>query len=133
MRFDPWVGKIPWRRAWQPTPVFLAGESHGQRSPPGSFVHGVTKHQTQLSDQTQHRTVRSTETESRVVEARARGRGSSGGVRWEQSFSFTTWKELGDWLHNTVNIPSAAEFKSGLDGTFYAIYIFSTIFQNSPF
>ena len=30
--FDPWVGKIPWRRAWQPTPVFLSGESHGQRS-----------------------------------------------------------------------------------------------------
>ena len=29
---DPWVGKIPWRRAWQPTPVFLPGESHGQRS-----------------------------------------------------------------------------------------------------
>ena len=31
-RFDPWVRKIPWRRAWQPTPVFLPGESHGQRS-----------------------------------------------------------------------------------------------------
>ena len=30
--FDPWVGKIPWRRAWQPTPVFLSGEFHGQRS-----------------------------------------------------------------------------------------------------
>ena len=30
--FDPWVGKIPWRRAWQLTPVFLPGESHGQRS-----------------------------------------------------------------------------------------------------
>ena len=30
-RFDPWVRKIPWRRAWQPTPVFLPGESHGQR------------------------------------------------------------------------------------------------------
>ena len=29
--FDPWVEKIPWRRAWQPTPVFLLGESHGQR------------------------------------------------------------------------------------------------------
>ena len=29
-RFDPWVGKIPWRRKWQPTPVFLPGESHGQ-------------------------------------------------------------------------------------------------------
>ena len=31
-RFDPWVGKIPWRREWQPTPVFLPEESHGQRS-----------------------------------------------------------------------------------------------------
>ena len=30
--FDPWVGKNPWRRAWQPTPVFLPGESHGQMS-----------------------------------------------------------------------------------------------------
>ena len=30
--FNPWVRKIPWRRKWQPTPVFLAGKSHGQRS-----------------------------------------------------------------------------------------------------
>ena len=30
--FHPWVGKIPWRRAWQPTPVSLPRESHGQRS-----------------------------------------------------------------------------------------------------
>ena len=30
--FDPWVGKIPWRRAWQPSLVFIPGESHGQRS-----------------------------------------------------------------------------------------------------
>ena len=29
--FNPWVRKIPWRRKWQPTPVFLPGESHGQR------------------------------------------------------------------------------------------------------
>jgi len=29
--FSPGVRKIPWRRAWQPTPVFLTGESHGQR------------------------------------------------------------------------------------------------------
>ena len=27
--FDPWVGKIPWRRAWKPIPVFLPGEFHG--------------------------------------------------------------------------------------------------------
>ena len=31
-RFDPWVGKIPWRREWLPTPVFLPGEFHRQRS-----------------------------------------------------------------------------------------------------
>ena len=31
-RFDPWVGKIPWRRKWQLTLVFLPGESHGWRS-----------------------------------------------------------------------------------------------------
>ena len=30
--FHPWVAKIPWRRAWQPTPVPLPGENHGQRS-----------------------------------------------------------------------------------------------------
>ena len=29
--FDPWVGKIPWRRSWQPTPVFLPGKSYGQK------------------------------------------------------------------------------------------------------
>ena len=31
-RFDPWVGKIPWRRKWQPTAVPLPGKSHGQSS-----------------------------------------------------------------------------------------------------
>ena len=30
--FDPWVGKMPWRRAWQLTPIFLPGESPGQRN-----------------------------------------------------------------------------------------------------
>ena len=33
--FDPWIRKIPWRREGQPTPVFLPGEFHGQRSPVG--------------------------------------------------------------------------------------------------
>ena len=31
-RGHPWAGKIPWRRKWQPTPVFLPGESHGRKS-----------------------------------------------------------------------------------------------------
>ena len=42
-RFHPWVGKIPCRRAWQPTPVFSPGEPRGQRS---LAVHGVAKSQT---------------------------------------------------------------------------------------
>ena len=38
--FDPWVGKIPWRRKWQPTPALLPGESHGGRSLVGSSPWG---------------------------------------------------------------------------------------------
>ena len=41
-RFDPWVGKIPCRREWQPTPVFLPEESHGQRSLAGYGQQGYT-------------------------------------------------------------------------------------------
>ena len=44
--FDPWVRKIPWRKAWQPTPVFLPGESHGQRRQ--ATVHRVTQSWTRL-------------------------------------------------------------------------------------
>ena len=52
--FDPWVGKIPWRRAWQPTPVFLPGESPWTEEPGGLQSMGsqrvrndwVTKHST---------------------------------------------------------------------------------------
>ena len=39
--FEPWARKIPWRRAWQPTPVFLPGESHGQRALVGCSPWGV--------------------------------------------------------------------------------------------
>ena len=38
--FDPWVGKIPWRRVWQPTPIVLPGESHRQRSLEGYSLWG---------------------------------------------------------------------------------------------
>ena len=48
--FDPWVGKIPWRRKWQPNPVSLPGRSHGQKSLAGCTVCGVTKSQARLSD-----------------------------------------------------------------------------------
>ena len=51
--FNSWVGKIPWRRKWHPTPVLLPGESHGQRSLVGYSLWGC-KSQTQLSDSIQH-------------------------------------------------------------------------------
>ena len=41
--FDPWFRKIPWRRKWQPTPVTLPGESHGQRSRVGYSPWGCTE------------------------------------------------------------------------------------------
>ena len=42
-RFDPWVGKIPQRREWQHTPVFLSGEIHGQRSLAGYSPWGLQR------------------------------------------------------------------------------------------
>ena len=47
--FHPWFGKFPWRRKWQPTPVLLPSEFHGQRSL-WATVHGVAKNQTRFSD-----------------------------------------------------------------------------------
>ena len=42
-KFDPWVGKLPWSRKWQPTPTFLPGKSHGQRSLAGYSLWGCKK------------------------------------------------------------------------------------------
>ena len=49
--FNPWVGKIPWKSKWQPTPAFLPGKFHGQRSLAGYSLWGW-KSQTRLSTQT---------------------------------------------------------------------------------
>ena len=46
--FDPWVRKIPWRRKWQPTPVFLPGKSM-DRGAWWARIHGVAKSQTRLN------------------------------------------------------------------------------------
>ena len=55
-KFYSWIGKIPWRRAQQPTPVFLPGESHGQRSLVGhspwgckELGHELSMHSTKTS------------------------------------------------------------------------------------
>ena len=51
LRFNPWVRKIQWGRKWQPTPIFLPGESHGQRS----LVGRVTKSRTRLKPLSVHK------------------------------------------------------------------------------
>ena len=57
--FSPWVGKIPWRREWLPTPVFLSGEFHGQRSlvgysPCGHKESDTTEHLAHHTDTAQY-------------------------------------------------------------------------------
>ena len=47
--YDPWVGKIPWSKEWQPTPVFLLGKFHGQRS-----LAGYSPWACKESDTTEH-------------------------------------------------------------------------------
>ena len=51
--FGPWVGKIPWRRAWQPTPVFFL-ENPMDRGAWRAIVHGVAKSQTRLKRLSTH-------------------------------------------------------------------------------
>ena len=43
---DHWVGKIPWRRDWLPTPAFLPGEFHGQRNLVGYYPWGHKEYDT---------------------------------------------------------------------------------------
>ena len=52
--FSLWVGKIPWRRAWQPTPEFLLGESPWTEEPWWSTVHRVPQSLTQLKQLSTH-------------------------------------------------------------------------------
>ena len=52
--FNPWVGKLLWRRKWQPTPVFLPGKFHGQRSLAGYNPQGGKELDTNTGTHTQH-------------------------------------------------------------------------------
>ena len=63
--FDPWAGKIPWRKEWLPTPVFLPGKSHGQRSLAGCIPLG-----SQESNVTEQLTISHTFTEILAPSAR---------------------------------------------------------------
>ena len=50
--FDPWARKVPWRKAWQPTPVFLPGESRGQKSLAGYSRRG--RKESDMTEATSH-------------------------------------------------------------------------------
>ena len=50
LRFNSWVRKIPWRRKWLPTPVFLPGESHGQRSLAGYSPWGLSHKESGMTE-----------------------------------------------------------------------------------
>ena len=52
--FDPWVRKIPWRKAWQSTPIFLYGESHEQKSLAGLQSMGLQKNRMHRVTELEH-------------------------------------------------------------------------------
>ena len=56
LEFNPWVGKIPWRREWLLTPVFLLGESYEQRNLAGYSPWGRKESNTTKCLKTQHMT-----------------------------------------------------------------------------
>ena len=63
---NPWVGKIPWRRKWQPTPVFLPGQFHGQRSQAGHCPWGCKE--SDMTDTHTHSTHTHTHTHTHKLE-----------------------------------------------------------------
>ena len=77
--FDPWVRKIPWKRAWQSTPVFLPRESHGQRSLVGLQSIGLQRTGHDWSDLA----LRQARVARMASSARASGRVSKQATRWQ--------------------------------------------------
>ena len=55
--FKPWVGKMPWRRKWQPTPILFPGKSHGQRSLTGYRPWGCRRVRHNLATKQQQESV----------------------------------------------------------------------------
>ena len=96
--FDPWVGKIPWRREWLPTPVFLPGESHGQRSLVGYSPRGHRQ-----LDRTEQLSLSSLQ----VVSFQAQAGGLS--KRWSGMKAISVCTR--DWWRMTC-MPSGDPFKS---------------------
>ena len=92
-RFDPWVGKMPWRRNWQPTPVFLPGKSM-DRGAWQSIVYRDTKSQTEQLSTDAWMSSQIHGNRKQNVVARIWEEGQMRKCCLIQSFSFAKWKIL---------------------------------------
>ena len=104
--FDPWVGRMPWRRERLPTPVLLPGESHGQRSLAG---------QSMESQRVRHNWATCTsifsadiDIENRLVDRVEEGKG---GTDWENSIR--TYVHLQMCAHLHLQLPYVKQITSG--------------------
>ena len=100
-RFHPWVRKIPWSRKWRPTPVFLPGESHGQRS-----LAGYSEKDCKQSDTAQfthtHSPPSSTENKSNI---KPNNKYKSDTVlSYHNDYCFGFISELADFSHSDPSI-----------------------------
>ena len=99
-RFNPWVRKIPWRREWQPPPVFWPGEAHGQRSPGGlqPMVPQRVRHAWATNALPKSQTAEASASLCRKGSSRVTSRGFSLGL-WpcQSSVGLPTLSTLSDW------------------------------------
>ena len=99
-RFDPWVGKISWRRKWQPTPVFLPGKSHGQRS-----LASYTPWGSKESHQTWQQRARANQKQSifRKWSTNSSPNKLDLNSRWKKPCCFQPWKQKVHGLRNNIS------------------------------
>ena len=96
--FNPWVRKIPWRKKWQPTPVFLPGESYGQRSLAGYSPWG--RKQSEMTEMTTHAWGTVYGASSQVVQAQVSATGITSN-RWKKTQNNVKEGHLWKW-HDAI-------------------------------
>jgi len=102
-RFNPWVGKIPWSRKWQPTPVSLLGKLHEQRAWQ-DIVHGVTKNRTQLSTHACNSLMESEYFKREYSEIRIFQKRQPRCLFWEAGSDSPSLPGLDEYIFGTFNI-----------------------------
>ena len=108
-RFYPWVGKIPWKRRWQPTPVLLTGKAHKQRTVNlQAPVHRITKSQAHLAAEHTGQIESSLKIHSSIFSMNpcTQAHGLWKGVTYDTTVSFT-------WASDPIS-PSSFISKAGM-------------------